>query len=285
MSDSGTPIGVDGARASAGAQLRAAREKRGLHIAALAASMKVPQRKLEALEADRYDELPDMTFTRALAQSVCRTLKVDAQPVLERLPEAGGMPRLAQVSGGLNAPFRERPGRDEPSEWTWLRRPAFWATLVVLAGAAALAFLPERLLRLPRTGAAPVAEVSSPVVATPAAEAASAAVAPTESAASASAAAVATVSMSPAPASAAVTSGPGLLTLRTTAPSWVDVQDANGQSLLSRSLQPGETVGVDGALPLRVTVGNAAATQVSFRGQPVDLSLNTRDNVARLQLN
>jgi len=285
MSDSGTPIGVDGARASAGAQLRAAREKRGLHIAALAASMKVPQRKLEALEADRYDELPDMTFTRALAQSVCRTLKVDAQPVLERLPEAGGMPRLAQVSGGLNAPFRERPGRDEPSEWTWLRRPVFWATLVVLAGAAALAFLPERLLRLPRTGAAPVAEVSSPVVATPAAEAASAAFAPTDSAASASAAAVAAVSMSPAPASAAVTSGPGLLTLRTTAQSWVDVQDANGQSLLSRSLQPGETVGVDGALPLRVTVGNAAATQVSFRGQPVDLSLNTRDNVARLQLN
>jgi cytoskeleton protein RodZ len=195
------------------------------------------------------------------------------------------MPRLAQVSGGLNAPFRERPGRDEPSEWTWLRRPVFWATLMVLAGAAALALLPERLLRLPRTGAAPVAEVSSPVVATPAAEAASAAVAPTDSAASASAAAVAAVSMSPAPASAAVTSGPGLLTLRTTAQSWVDVQDANGQSLLSRSLQPGETVGVDGALPLRVTVGNAAATQVSFRGQPVDLSLNTRDNVARLQLN
>ena len=53
--------------------LRAARQARGLHIAALAASIKVTQRKLEALEADRYDELPDMTFTRALAKTVCRS--------------------------------------------------------------------------------------------------------------------------------------------------------------------------------------------------------------------
>ena len=62
--------------ATAGAMLKAAREKRGLHIAALAASIKVPQRKLEALESDRYEELLDLTFTRALAQTICRTLFV-----------------------------------------------------------------------------------------------------------------------------------------------------------------------------------------------------------------
>ena len=54
---------------SAGALLRAAREKQGLHIAALAASIKVTPRKLDALEHDRWDELPDATFTRALAQA------------------------------------------------------------------------------------------------------------------------------------------------------------------------------------------------------------------------
>ena len=70
----------------AGALLRAARERQGLHIAALAAAIKVSQRKLEALEADRFDELPDATFTRALAQTVCRQLKIDPKPVLERLP-------------------------------------------------------------------------------------------------------------------------------------------------------------------------------------------------------
>ena len=76
----------------------------------------------------------------------------------------------------------------------------------------------------------------------------------------------------------------GVLSLRTTAESWIDVQDARGQTLLSRNVQRGETVGLDGTLPLRVTIGNAAVTQVVFRGQPVDLSANTRDNVARLQL-
>ena len=57
--------------------LRAAREAAGLHIAALAAALKVPVRKLEALEAGRYGELPDLTFARALASSACRHLKVD----------------------------------------------------------------------------------------------------------------------------------------------------------------------------------------------------------------
>jgi cytoskeleton protein RodZ len=76
----------------------------------------------------------------------------------------------------------------------------------------------------------------------------------------------------------------GVLAVRTTAESWVVVQDARGQSLLSRTVQPGETVGLDGALPLRLTIGNAAVTQLTFRGQPVDLTPSTRDNIARLQL-
>ena len=67
---------------SAGAGRRRAAERgpaaargaraQGLHIAALAAAIKVAPRKLELLEADRFDELPDATFTRALAQTVCR---------------------------------------------------------------------------------------------------------------------------------------------------------------------------------------------------------------------
>jgi len=48
-------------------------------------------------------------------------------------------------------------------------------------------------------------------------------------------------------------------------------------------LQPGETVGLDGASPLRVRIGNASATRVSFKGKPVDL-VPTRDNVAKLEL-
>jgi cytoskeleton protein RodZ len=160
--------------ATAGAMLRAAREQRGVHIAALAASIKVPQRKLEALEADRYEELLDVTFTRALAQSVCRTLKIDMQPVLDRLPQDATTPtRLARVEGSLNTPFRERPGREEVADGGWLKRPAFWGTALVLLAAALLALSPEtwlaRLQSLRGTaGAASAPEDASTVITLPA---------------------------------------------------------------------------------------------------------------------
>jgi cytoskeleton protein RodZ len=46
------------------------------------------------------------------------------------------------------------------------------------------------------------------------------------------------------------------------------VTDARGQSLIARLLQPGENVGLDGTLPMKVTIGNVAGTQVVFRRQP-----------------
>src|SRR4051794_2894478 len=89
---------------SAGAMLRAAREAAGLHVAALAVALKVPVRKLEALEADQYDVLTDAVFVRALASSVCRTLKIAPQPVLERLPQIAA-PRLIAKTENINTPF------------------------------------------------------------------------------------------------------------------------------------------------------------------------------------
>ena len=59
-------------------------------------SLKVPVRKLEALEDDRYDLLPDACSSRALASSVCRTLKIDPQPVLDRAAADRRSRRLAQ---------------------------------------------------------------------------------------------------------------------------------------------------------------------------------------------
>lgn len=295
--DQPSAIGISGQDSiTAGAMLRAAREKRGLHIAALAASIKVSPRKLEALEADRYAELPDLTFTRALAQTMCRALRVDAAPVLAKLPQAGDMPKLSRVGGGLNSPFRYAPDSRDAGEFTLLRKPAFWATLVVLIGAFALALLPERWM--PWRGAA-----SGPPKERPASAAAAAA----PSLAAAASASLPTLpvtgdSLVAAPAASAIEAAPGaplamlagsapaagapgnVLAVRTSAESWIEVQDGSGQTLLSRSVRPGESVGVEGALPLRLTIGNASATQLVFRGRPVDLSANTHDNVARLQL-
>jgi len=280
---------------SAGALLRAARERQGLHIAALAAAIKIPQRKLEALESDRHDELLDATFTRALAMTVCRALKIDPAPVLAQLPQIGGKP-LPDVAGGLNAPYRERPGRDEPAHGGPMRHPLAWAALLVLVAAALVLLLPSGWWQdlLPDTvgTAAPVGLAASAVM--PAASAAVSAVStvvpdsPAAASAPASAAAVEvvhSVSTDPdASASAAADAAAGVAVLRANEASWVEVIDAGGQVLVQRVLQPGESLGLDGRLPFKLKIGNAAATQLQFRGQGVDLGPVTRDNVARLEL-
>ena len=141
MAQSAAPAGP-----TAGALLREAREAAGLHIAALALSLKVPVRKLEALEADRYDLLPDAVFVRALASSVCRTLKMDPAPVLDRLPQTSA-PRLAQDAGGINAPFRA-PGDSRGPSWIdQLSRPVFLAVFALLLGAAVVVGVSDYIIR------------------------------------------------------------------------------------------------------------------------------------------
>ena len=126
---------------TAGDLLRDAREAAGLHIAALAASLKVPVKKLEALEQDRFDLLPDAVFVRALASSVCRTLKIDPTQVLERMPQSAA-PRLAQRSASINAPFSSPADGSRASPWKHASRPAVLAVLALLLGALVLIFLP-----------------------------------------------------------------------------------------------------------------------------------------------
>jgi cytoskeleton protein RodZ len=277
----------DGAVATAGAMLRAAREERGLHIAALAAAIKVPQRKLEALESDRYEQLLDLTFTRALAQTVCRSLKIDAQPVLDRLPQVPGTtPKLQHVSEGLATPFREGGASDESGDWSWLRRPVIWAALLVLLGAAAVYWLPERFFERWRGAASAAAPVA---VATPGPTAPAAAAPPATTAPAAATASLGQPEPIEAPASSTAVAalkpvGTALLGVKLTGESWVEVQDARGQTLLSRKVAAGESLGLDGEVPLRVTIGNASAAQLTFRGRLVDLNANTVANVARLQL-
>jgi cytoskeleton protein RodZ len=85
-------------------------------------------------------------------------------------------------------------------------------------------------------------------------------------------------------ASAALDTAGGVAVLRATDATWVEVIDAGGQVLVQRLLQPGESLGLNGSLPFKLRIGNAAGTQLQFRGQGVDLAPVTRDNVARLEL-
>jgi cytoskeleton protein RodZ len=271
---------------TAGGLLRQARQAQGLHIAALAAAIKVVPRKLELLESDQLDQLPDATFTRALAQAVCRQLKVDAAPILALLPPPRGH-RLEQVAEGLNMPFHERPGRLVPKDWASVASPVLWITGLIVVATLAVYAVPAHWLQfatssvLPRPTEAVSSTTVPTVVGTPAPVNAPALAASVASDATTEPPAVASEPAAPDAVTAVAASG--VLQIRVTAPSWIEVTDARGQSLISRVLQAGESVGLDGVPPLKVRIGNVSGTQVTFRGQPVELA-KSRDNLAKLEL-
>lgn len=284
---------------TAGAWLRAARQSKGLHIAALAAQLKVPQAKLEALEADRYQDLPDATFARALAKAMCRVLKVDAAPVMALLPR-GAEPGLDRVTKGLNEPFRERSGALGAPSLGWLKRPVIWAPAGLLLAALFVYLMPADWLGTALPAAEPVLMQTAPSaeVLSAAADAASASVLPQADMASAPLAAelqanstAATTSQSATPlaappaTAAALQPGQAPLRLAARSESWVEVVDAKGQVLFSKLMRAGESTDLNVTTPVRLRIGNAAGTDLSLRGTQVDLMAQARDNVARIELN
>ncbi|GAB4206042.1 MAG: DUF4115 domain-containing protein [Tibeticola sp.] len=282
--------------------LRAAREAAGLHVAALAVSLKIPVRRLEALEAERWDELPGAVFTRALAASVCRNLKIDPEPVLSRLPAAPRSQLAASERPG--APFREgtpTTSSHRPSApFEGSRALAFVVGALVL-GAVLLwiwPFVSPQFARSPATESQP-APLQEPAQASvppsfPAQESLAAAgtqpapMAAAESAASGVApgprlAAAAVPASMATPAAAA--SGGSLLALSARGDSWIEVTDARGTVVLRRLLKDGETAQLDAAAtPLSVLVGRADVTDVKVRGEPFDLAPLARNNVARFEV-
>jgi cytoskeleton protein RodZ len=290
--------------ASAGRLLRQAREARGLHLDALAGAIKVAPNKLEALEADRYDQLLDATFARALAQTVCRTLKIDAAPVLALLPRPGAN-RLGEGGQNLNAPFYEAQGPASGGDYSGLARPAVWGPLLLVIIAAGVYLMPHDWLASFEARRAALRDRSDPAVAsagvpqvgtvvetvqstTPTAGATASLPAPTPAPADTAAPAAMPASTQVAAAETAtstpVAPAPKLLQVHVSAQSWIEVIDVRGQSLISRTVQPGENVELDGPVPLKVKVGNAAATEIVFRGQALELAPFTRGNLARFEL-
>ncbi|WP_052263543.1 helix-turn-helix domain-containing protein [Comamonas thiooxydans] len=307
-------------QATAGVLLRQAREAARMQLPVMAATLKVPQHKLEALEADDYAAFPDHVFMRALAMGMCRTLHIDAESVLAKLPRSE-IKSLANAGPGINETVKVRSsfkvtGTPLDSGNSSSRKIAA-GVLILLAAAAAVYFVPFHQMVDGADGAgapAPAqaqsdqtAAVSAPA-AEPLAQAASgaqgssaASAAPvTESvsvaaaagmpgdgaAASAPAASVATAQTA-APATEAavpVTGVAGLLVLKVnTGQSWVKVKDGAGKVVLEKTLSKDESATAEGQLPLSVIVGNAKGTQVTVRGEPFDIS-STRDNVARFEV-
>ena len=285
---------------SAGALLRLAREQQGMHIAMLAAQIKVPVKKVQALESDQLDEFVSPVFARSLAASICRVLKVDPAPVLALLPQAENLMLSKPSRIQEDPPVRFRPsstGRSGPSRTTlWVAGGLALVTLLV-------AFVPDLSSRFSSApepspamsgvtteSVAPVAnlanQVQVPEVPASGAAVVEAGAAPTlpSAPASASAPAPATAAVPAAPVASAPAPAAAVLGLTARADSWIQVADAQGQLILSRVVNKGETVKLDGALPLKVVIGRADQTEVSVRGKPFSMTDIAQGNVARFEV-
>jgi cytoskeleton protein RodZ len=130
---------------TAGTLLRQSREDHGFKLDVLAHALRVSPAKLEALEADRLDDLPDTMFARALALAVCRQLKMEAAPVMALLP-GQDVSRLAPKNErGLDFPL-DRPSFLPQSSFLVVVRlftPIRWAALAILVLALVLGLWPE----------------------------------------------------------------------------------------------------------------------------------------------
>lgn len=266
--------------------LREAREQAGLTLAALGSLLKVPTAKLEALEEGRYTDLPDLTFARALAKSVCRTLKLDPAPVLAAMPAASSEHALS-VSDGLQTPFPQRisvvkaPRASSPHRG--LNRPLVFAVCLFVLALVLWFVLPQdaweqwqSAVSVPVANTESVATLNAPETTPTAVETPVAATEPEmvpapeiETPAVAAAVPVATEPSVP------------VLTLQARASSWVQVVGASGQTLLQRQMQTGELLAFNEDVPLTVVVGHAAATEVKVRGEVFDIAPFVRNQVAR----
>ena len=249
--------------------LRQARERTGLRVEALAATLKVPVRQLEALEAGRYDELPDPTFARALASSVCRVLKTDPGPILASLPALARV-RLGEPENALHTPLPSATAstvlaRAASAPIQRLSAPVAVALFLLVAALTLWFLLPRQAPEPAPAGAEPQLATLAPDVARPDV--------PTL-----------TPTPVPAPAPAAPATQPEVLRLSADQTAWVQVTGASGRVLLQRSMQPGESVVFNDDLPLQLVIGRADAVRVSVRGAPTDLNTVSRNNVARLQV-
>ena len=244
--------------------------------------MKVSLQKLDALENDRFDELPDLTFARGLASAICRAFGADPAPVLERMPLAA--PGLRAQGKPINQPFRQPGDSPAPMLKSSFSKPLVIAIGVLLLAAAALWLLPTLPIQLTapaQESTSADGEVQEP--AAPAAEPTPPAEMPA-GAASAEQTAPAAPQASASAAEPAATSDVDLLVFTANAETWLTVRDAQGKQLINRTLTSGETVKLTGEVPLSATVGRKDAVTVKVRGEPFDIKALSKTTVARFQV-
>jgi cytoskeleton protein RodZ len=272
-----------------GADLRAARERVGCTLPAMAAHLRIRLPYLEAIEDGRIADLPGNAYAMGFVRTYASSLGLDADEISRRFrAEAAAVNRKTELS--FPAPV---PERGVPAGAMML------LGLVLVVGAyigwyqlSGERAVPDPVRPVPERLAAlvppPVAPAPTPAATpAPAPQAAAPAAVPSAQAVLATlppvtppppvAAATVTAAIPPASPGAAMAApmanlpppvNGGRIALHATADAWVQVRDRQGSVLLNRILRAGETWAVPGGRDgLTLTTGNAGGTELLVDGQ------------------
>ena len=292
---------------TAGSLLRAARLASGVHISVLAMRLKVPVSKIEGLENNQWDLFADLVFARTLAISTCKQLRIDPAPVLALLPKAAP-PRLNVEETGLNQRFLNATIKRDRPWWLVFKTPLGLAVPLLVIAALVLYFWgtwfpsqpaseepampPDSPLQIeapkeaggqdaaPPSAAPKSASPTSPPSSTEVAPQGS----PVKPPALATPKAPPPPPTSPPPAPLLATANSAAVGFTATATSWVQVIDATGKVVFSKTLQAGESGDAQGQAPLKVVLGNAGGTHVLVKNQTFDTQPFVVNNVARFEV-
>jgi cytoskeleton protein RodZ len=261
-------------------RLRAAREAAGLAVEEVAGWLKLPVRRLVALEAGDWSAFPSPAYVRPLVASVCRHLKLDPNDYLHDWPSTPGQTQETAYAA-LPGQRVQGPAPSGPGASRAYRVFLLVCLVLIIAGMAWLLFtdrpavnlaaLPSVQRVLPQT--VPLTSEAVPVP-PPVAKVAS----------ETPALAGQTPAVAPAPTEASAESSPATVHVRATQESWVEIWDDGGTMLLGRLLQPGDELRYNVRPPFEVVLGNAAGVTVDLFDKPFDFSAKTRANVARFRV-
>jgi cytoskeleton protein RodZ len=275
-----------------GPELAAAREARGLALSDVAQQLKFAPRQLEALEQEQFEALPGATFTRGMVRSYARLLKLDAEPLVQRIAGRIEIPDANRLAQRYHQPVPFSDG-GRRSTFVYL---AMSLGVLVLVGGVAYEWHQERSAAARSTvpGASPVAKASPALPETPERPAAPAVAAVPVQSAAAPAAVVTPKTIIPEKTVArektvvaAAPARPGLnrLVVRTTdGEAWIEIKDSSDRMLVSSLNPPGTERVVRGKPPYTLVIGNASNVIVTYDDKPIDLVRHTRQDVARLTL-
>lgn len=286
---------------SAGAQLKAAREEKGLSLVQVAAQLKLSARQVAALEADDFSSLPGNTFVRGFVRNYARYLELDSQQLLDclatTLPQERVQIAMPPVS---DASAYEKEMAQSRTRWSWL----VWVFVLLglLLGATGVFWYLQKPTAPDITVAdvsrfqehqtvavdAQAAAISTQAGTSPQAPSVSSAIeVPAPPALQVSAPAEAGGIRQPAMASAvsdAGKEGAAIRIVTVEASSWVQVVDSDDRVLISQLVAPHGERTASGRPPYRLKIGNAPKAKLYYRGQAVDLTPHIRGDVATLEL-